>query len=131
MSSSNNTKLEREIFIRTHLSCYICLYIQPSATTHPKPKHLSLVLCERLTLRDMGYLLPFLIIFAWSHCTNAQPSPGYYPSGTFRSIAFSEGYSNLWGPQHQSLSQDQSALTIWLDKSSGQLTDASIIIYII
>ncbi|KAF3321180.1 putative xyloglucan endotransglucosylase/hydrolase protein 32 [Carex littledalei] len=64
-------------------------------------------------------LLPFLLFVVLFHCTNAQPSPGYYPSSKFRSIAFSQGYSNLWGSQHQSPSQDQSALTIWLDKSSG------------
>ncbi|KAK3148625.1 hypothetical protein QOZ80_3BG0297340 [Eleusine coracana subsp. coracana] len=50
---------------------------------------------------------------------DAQPSPGYYPSKVIRSMAFSEGYSNLWGPQHQSLSQDQQALTLLMDRSSG------------
>ena len=49
----------------------------------------------------------------------AQPSPGYYPSSMVRSMPFSEPYNILWGPQHQSLSQDQTALTLWLDRSSG------------
>ncbi|KQK24074.1 xyloglucan endotransglucosylase/hydrolase protein 31 [Brachypodium distachyon] len=47
------------------------------------------------------------------------PSPGYYPSSTVRSMAFSQGYTNLWGPQHQSLSPDQSSLTLFMDRSSG------------
>jgi xyloglucan:xyloglucosyl transferase len=36
-----------------------------------------------------------------------------------RSTPFSQPYSILWGPQHQSLSSDQTALTLWLDRSSG------------
>lgn len=50
----------------------------------------------------------------------AQPSPGYLPSATVRSMAFSEGYDNLWGPQHQTLSQDKMGLTLLLDRTSGQ-----------
>ncbi|TVU48664.1 hypothetical protein EJB05_08308 [Eragrostis curvula] len=49
----------------------------------------------------------------------AQPSPGYYPSSVIKSMAFSEGYTNLWGSQHQSLSQDQKGLTLLMDRSSG------------
>ncbi|CAN6308339.1 unnamed protein product [Urochloa humidicola] len=49
----------------------------------------------------------------------AQPSPGYYPSSTVRAMAFSEGYGNLWGPQHQRLSQDHKAVTLLMDSSSG------------
>ncbi|XP_068645814.1 probable xyloglucan endotransglucosylase/hydrolase protein 32 [Aristolochia californica] len=44
-------------------------------------------------------------------------SPGYYPSSKFRSVGFYQGFNNLWGPQHQSVSQDQ--VTIWLDSTSG------------
>ena len=50
----------------------------------------------------------------------AQPSPGYFPSATVRSMAFSEDYDNLWGPQHQTLSQDKMALTLLMDRTSGQ-----------
>ncbi|KAJ4773960.1 Xyloglucan endotransglucosylase/hydrolase [Rhynchospora pubera] len=67
----------------------------------------------------MASLVPFLLLLALLPCTIAQPSPGYFPSRRFRPAAFGQFYSNLWGPQHQRLSQDQSALTIWLDKSSG------------
>ncbi|KAG0553205.1 hypothetical protein BDA96_01G574700 [Sorghum bicolor] len=49
----------------------------------------------------------------------AQPSPGYFPSATVRSMAFSEDYDNLWGPQHQTLSQDKMALTLLMDRTSG------------
>ncbi|GAB2235792.1 hypothetical protein Droror1_Dr00026233 [Drosera rotundifolia] len=45
------------------------------------------------------------------------PSPGYRPSTKFRSMRFSQGFENLWGPQHQKF--DQHALTIWLDSSTG------------
>ncbi|KAG9441825.1 hypothetical protein H6P81_017679 [Aristolochia fimbriata] len=45
------------------------------------------------------------------------PSPGYYPSSKFRTVGFYQGFNNLWGPQHQSFSQNE--LTIWLDRSSG------------
>ncbi|KAF9594231.1 hypothetical protein IFM89_028888 [Coptis chinensis] len=49
--------------------------------------------------------------------SNAQPSPGYWPSSKFGTIEFSRGYRNLWGPQHQKV--EQNSLTIWLDSSSG------------
>ncbi|KAK1289286.1 putative xyloglucan endotransglucosylase/hydrolase protein 32 [Acorus calamus] len=46
-----------------------------------------------------------------------MPQYNFFPK---RDILFAPaGYKNLWGPQHQSVSQDQSLLTIWLDKSSG------------
>ncbi|KAF7109895.1 hypothetical protein CFC21_110083 [Triticum aestivum] len=51
--------------------------------------------------------------------SDAQPSPGYYPSSRFRPVAFNRGYRNKWGPQHQTLSGDHSAITIWLDKTCG------------
>lgn len=51
----------------------------------------------------------------------AQPSPGYYPSSMVTPMAFSEGYDNLWGPQHQTVSQDKKALTLLMDRSSGNL----------
>eukprot|EP00253_Pinus_taeda_P025922 PITA_25922 len=37
----------------------------------------------------------------------------------FQTINFYNGYSNLWGPQHQQVSEDESSTTIWLDSSSG------------
>ncbi|XP_008805707.1 probable xyloglucan endotransglucosylase/hydrolase protein 32 [Phoenix dactylifera] len=66
----------------------------------------------------MALLLPSLLLLLF-HSAIAQPSPGYYPSSKFRPISFYKGFNNLWGPQHQSVSQDQSSLTIWLDRSSG------------
>ncbi|XP_010908974.1 probable xyloglucan endotransglucosylase/hydrolase protein 32 [Elaeis guineensis] len=66
----------------------------------------------------MALLLPSLLLLLL-HSAFAQPFPGYYPSSRFRPISFYKGFSNLWGPQHQSVSQDQSSLTIWLDRSSG------------
>ncbi|PIA29115.1 hypothetical protein AQUCO_06200008v1 [Aquilegia coerulea] len=49
--------------------------------------------------------------------TNAQPSPGYWPSSKFKTIDFYQAYRNLWGPQHQKV--EQNSLTIWLDRNSG------------
>ncbi|GLJ44616.1 hypothetical protein SUGI_0937810 [Cryptomeria japonica] len=37
----------------------------------------------------------------------------------FKTLKFSDGYSNLWGPQHQHVSQDQSTVTLLLDRYSG------------
>ena len=65
----------------------------------------------------MALLLLCLLLMFGS--VAAQPSPGYYPGSLFRPLRFYQGYSNLWGPQHQSVSQDQYSLTIWLDSSSG------------
>ncbi|XP_020587637.1 probable xyloglucan endotransglucosylase/hydrolase protein 32 [Phalaenopsis equestris] len=65
--------------------------------------------------------LPFfsIIFFLLFSCANSQPSPGYYPSAHFSPLRFYEGYNCLWEQQHQTVSQDQSSVTIWLDKSSG------------
>ncbi|RWW20489.1 hypothetical protein GW17_00015402 [Ensete ventricosum] len=63
-------------------------------------------------------LLQFLVLIMLQSI-NAQPSPGYYPSSRIWPMRFYQGYSYLWGPQHQSVSQDQSSVTIWLDRSSG------------
>ncbi|XP_020112380.1 probable xyloglucan endotransglucosylase/hydrolase protein 32 [Ananas comosus] len=66
----------------------------------------------------MALLLHFVFLCILHH-TNAQPSPGYYPSYRFRSRGFYQVFNNLWGPQHQSVSRDQSSVTIWLDRNSG------------
>lgn len=78
-------------------------------------------------LRQAALPLACILLLLMLHPCRAQPSPGYYPSKMFRSLAFSEGYSTLWGPQHQTLSQDQKSLTVWMDRSSGdRLIDRSI-----
>ncbi|RRT45162.1 hypothetical protein BHM03_00043662 [Ensete ventricosum] len=67
----------------------------------------------------MALLIPFLV-FLILHSANAQqPSPGYPLSSKIRASRFYQGYRNLWGPQHQSVSRDQSSVTVWLDRSSG------------
>uniref|UniRef100_A0A453JCD9 GH16 domain-containing protein n=1 Tax=Aegilops tauschii subsp. strangulata TaxID=200361 RepID=A0A453JCD9_AEGTS len=60
-----------------------------------------------------------LLLLQQGRSAEAQPSPGYYPSSKVSSMPFSQWYSNLWGAQHQSLSPDQTALTLWMDRSSG------------
>lgn len=66
----------------------------------------------------MALLLIFLFILMVGSI-QAQPSPGYYPSSRVGSIGFNQGFTNLWGPQHQRL--DQNTLTLWLDQSSGHM----------
>jgi xyloglucan:xyloglucosyl transferase len=43
-------------------------------------------------------------------------------------MAFSEDYDNLWGPQHQTLSQDKMALTLLMDRTSGQYVWSFVVI---
>nr|2VH9_A Chain A, CELLULASE [Tropaeolum majus]2VH9_B Chain B, CELLULASE [Tropaeolum majus] len=62
------------------------------------------------------HLLPILM-FSSSCLGQGPPSPGYYPSSQITSLGFDQGYTNLWGPQHQRV--DQGSLTIWLDSTSG------------
>ncbi|KAH9606795.1 hypothetical protein KSS87_014822 [Heliosperma pusillum] len=62
-------------------------------------------------------LVCFLFIILPQSIASWPPSPGYFPSKKFRSIRFSQGYRNLWGPRHQKV--DQHALTIWLDRTTG------------
>lgn len=63
--------------------------------------------------------LPLILLTIPLMITTAQntPSPGYYPGSRISSIGFGQGYSNLWGPQHQRV--EQGTVTIWLDRSSG------------
>ncbi|RRT62660.1 hypothetical protein B296_00019395 [Ensete ventricosum] len=68
----------------------------------------------------MAFHIP-LLVFLVLRTADAQPSPGYHPSSSLSPITFYEGYRNLWGPQHQTISPDQYSTTIWLDTSSGLL----------
>lgn len=65
----------------------------------------------------LGCMLPLLTLRPC--CAQQPPSPGYYPSAMYRSVAFSEDYRTLWGSQHQTLSADGKSLTLWMDSSSG------------
>jgi xyloglucan:xyloglucosyl transferase len=64
-------------------------------------------------------ILSILVLSLTIFSSNAQgpPSPGYYPNSKISPISFSQGFRNLWGPQHQRL--DQNSLTIWLDSNTG------------
>lgn len=59
----------------------------------------------------------FFLMICSASAQGPPPSPGYNPSSKVNSIAFDQGFRNLWGSKHQSLDQDQ--LTIWLDSNSG------------
>lgn len=89
---------------------------------------LSTILFCTSTVCIMAFLFLPLFIFVFTsisnvpHSSNAAggnwpPSPGYWPSSKVRSMRFYQGYRNLWGPSHQKV--DNSALTIWLDSTSG------------
>lgn len=67
----------------------------------------------------MAHLVSLSLFFLMICSASAQgpPSPGYNPSSKVNSLAFDQGYRNLWGSKHQSL--DQGELTIWLDSNSG------------
>jgi xyloglucan:xyloglucosyl transferase len=69
----------------------------------------------------LAFALALLTTLPPQPCAAQQqpPSPGYYPSAALRSLAFSEAYRTLWGPQHQTLSPDGRSLTLWMDRSSG------------
>ncbi|KAH9734853.1 putative xyloglucan endotransglucosylase/hydrolase protein 32 [Citrus sinensis] len=69
--------------------------------------------------RDEGGSLIFPSSFAYW-----PPSPDYWPSSKFSSMSFYKGFRNLWGPQHQR--DEQNALTIWLDSSSGRHDEVGI-----
>ncbi|KAL2541076.1 putative xyloglucan endotransglucosylase/hydrolase protein 32 [Abeliophyllum distichum] len=64
------------------------------------------------------FVFLFLIfLFPSSNYAQGPPSPGYYPSSRIGSIGFNQGFTNLWGSQHQRI--DQGTLSIWLDRNSG------------
>lgn len=45
---------------------------------------------------------------------------GRYPRASqFPTVTFNRGFHVLWGPQHQTIWNDQSGITIWLDRNSG------------
>lgn len=63
-------------------------------------------------------LISVLLLLSF-HSSNAQPNPGYYLSNQFKPSQFYRAFLNLWGPQHQTVTRDQSSTTIWLDRTSG------------
>lgn len=88
---------------------------KPCATSHP---HSSQATASPSDL--MAFLIALsLSVFLNLLSINAQPSPGYYPSSSMSPIRFTDGYTNLWGPEHQTISPDQYSTTIWLDSKSG------------
>ncbi|CAL9038208.1 unnamed protein product [Musa banksii] len=72
-------------------------------------------LCAPLRMASLVAFLLLLIL----RTAISQPSPGFHPGSSLSPVSFYQGYGNLWGPQHQSVSQDQYTATIWLDSSSG------------
>ncbi|XP_022935114.1 probable xyloglucan endotransglucosylase/hydrolase protein 32 [Cucurbita moschata] len=63
------------------------------------------------------FFLLLLLLSPAAAAASWPPSPGFWPSTHVRSMEFYKGFRNLWGPQHQSLSQD--TLSIWLDRTTG------------
>lgn len=70
------------------------------------------------SLLKMLHLFSLLVLsLTICSCAQGPPSTGYYLSSKIIPVGFSQGFRNLWGPQHQKL--DQGSLTIWLDSNSG------------
>jgi hypothetical protein len=63
-----------------------------------------------------------VVLAANSDENPAVPSlPGVPVMNYLRNSKFSEGYVNLWGSQHQNVSDDESSITLTLDRSSGNM----------
>ena len=71
---------------------------------------------------SVAYFVCFILLLLAQHFSiaEAQPSPGFYVSSQVAPISFYQGFRNLWGPQHMILQQD--TLTVWLDRSSGNVS---------
>ncbi|GLJ52317.1 hypothetical protein SUGI_1112790 [Cryptomeria japonica] len=67
----------------------------------------------------MTLLILIMLISLCGVCAKQSNNQFIPVTSKFQTMKFSDGYSNLWGSQHQELSQDQSSTTIWLDSSSG------------
>lgn len=65
----------------------------------------------------MPLIVTLLFLLIASISSNAQPSPGFYPSSKVSTIPFNKAYRSLWGAQHQRF--DQNSLVLWLDRYSG------------
>lgn len=107
------------------LTFFLYLYHTHSHTLlpyHITHTLIKIILLSAITLSQTFFFMAlflFAIFILMPSLTNAYwpPSPGYWPSSKFQSLSFYKGFTNLWGPQHQTL--EQNGLTIWLDRTSG------------
>ncbi|GFP91771.1 probable xyloglucan endotransglucosylase/hydrolase protein 32 [Phtheirospermum japonicum] len=67
----------------------------------------------------MALFLSLFILFLFPLRNNADgvPSAEYNPSSKIRTISFNKAFKNLWGPQHQTVTDG--TVTIKLDNTSG------------
>eukprot|EP01018_Ginkgo_biloba_P031234 Gb_22453 [translate_table: standard] len=78
--------------------------------------HLHFLL-DKLGAISLAVAFVLFIISDASAAKTHHPRPPV--TSQFQSTKFYNGYVNLWGPQHQEVSEDQSSTTIWLDTTSG------------
>ncbi|KAL2924708.1 putative xyloglucan endotransglucosylase/hydrolase protein 32 [Bienertia sinuspersici] len=78
-------------------------------------------MCSNL-LNIMATFLCVIGLLLMSNLSNAQLSPGYFPSKQVAPLSFDQGFRTLWGPQHQKF--QQGTLTVWLDRNSGYFSAA-------
>ncbi|KAH9329124.1 hypothetical protein KI387_001232, partial [Taxus chinensis] len=78
----------------------------------------NILISASLFFYSLVYLNPEVKVLACSNQT-IPCLPGKPVTDNFKTMKFSQGYSNLWGAQHQNVSQDQSTVTLLLDRSSG------------
>ena len=122
-SSIKKIPLKKSIQCSLLFPCIETKRKKQSHSVFPSQKQNTKMPSKTSLLLMPHFLSLFLFLLTLSPApSNAQdpPSPGYNPSSQINSIAFDQGYRNLWGPKHQSV--DQGQLTIWLDSTSGLLT---------
>ena len=117
-------------------SIYRTLAILSNIHTRPGHTQSSKLLSHLSTMGEASrYLLPFLQHRSWTivavflilftlsdsilHVHGQRPKQHIPMASKFHTMKFYDVYSNLWGSQHQLVSEDQSSTTIWLDRSSG------------
>lgn len=76
----------------------------------------KLVLVVALCLTNEGSVF---VLLASADQSLQPPLPSNSVTSYFKTMAFDESYSNLWGAGHQNVSQDGKAVTLKIDRYSG------------
>ena len=76
----------------------------------------KLVLVAAVFLTNGAAIVPLLVSTDQSL---QPPSPSRSVTSYFKTVAFDEGFTNLWGADHQNVSQDRKSVTLKMDRYSG------------